>query len=444
MSESSAETVAYRSENSRSKQLYEQGLRVLPGANSRHSVTMDPYPIYVRSGKGCRIVDVEGEERIDFINNMTSLIHGHSHPVVMEAVRKQLEGGTAFAMPTEPELELASLLVERIDYIDKLRFCNSGSEAVMLAIKAARAFTGKTKIAKIEGAYHGSYDYAQVSESAMPEEWGAPNEPVSTAEPGVTPSTKAEVIVMPWNNAEACAAIIEKQRDDLAAVLIDPLPTALGWISPRPGFLESLRELTSNLGILLISDEVISFRVSYKGACHEYGIKPDVTALAKIIGGGFPVGAVGGSDEVMEVFDHRKGAKVHHGGTFNANPVTMTAGLATMKQMTPEAYDRLNDMGDYVRGRLNQLITRKEVPAQVTGKGSLLWFHLTDKELTDFRSFVNSSPPQSVFNQFTHEMLGHGIVYAGRGLSCLSTVMGQEELDTYVDAVEASLENVRF
>ena len=438
------ETVAYRSDRSRSKQLYEQGLRVLPGANSRHSVTMDPYPIYVSSGRGCRIVDVEGEERIDFINNMTSLVHGHAHPAIVEAVKKQLERGTAFAMPTEPELELASLLVERVDYIDKLRFCNSGTEAVMLAIKAARAFTGKHKIAKIEGAYHGTYDYAQVSEGPGPEEWGDPTEPDSATEPSVAPSVKTDVIVMPWNDIQACASIIEKHREELAAVLIDPLPAALGWIAPEPGFLESLREITRGYGILLISDEVISFRVSYNGACQEYGIKPDITALAKIMGGGFPVGAVGGSDEVMEVFDHRKGHKVHHGGTFNANPITMTAGLTAMKLMTPEAFDRLNEMGDHVRGRLNQLIARREAPAQVTGKGSLFWLHLTDKKMENFRDFVNNGPDKSLFHRFSQEMLGHGIVYAGRGLSCLSTVMGQEELDAYVDAVDASLDAVSF
>ena len=249
---------------------------------------------------------------------------------------------------------------------------------------------------------------------------------------------------MPWNNIEACASIIEKHKDQLAAVIIDPLPAALGWIPPKPGFLESLRRITQDYGILLISDEVISFRTSYKGACDEFGIKPDITALAKIMGGGFPAGAVAGSDDVMEVFDHRIGHKVHHGGTFNANPVTMTAGLTAMKLMTPEAFDRLNDMGDYVRGKLNDLIVRKEVPAQVTGKGSLFWFHLTDKPMDNFRDFVTVRPPKETFNKFTHEMLGRGIIYAGRGLSCLSTVMGQEEMDAYVDAVDASLDAVGY
>ena len=442
MSGSSKETIAYRSETSRSKQLYEQGLSVLPGGNSRHSIAMEPYPIYVSSGKGSRIIDVEGEERVDYINNMTSLIHGHTHPAVVEAVTKQLEKGTAFAMPTEPELELAQLLTDRVDYIDKLRFCNSGSEAVMMSIKAARAFTGRSKIAKIEGAYHGTYDYAQVSEGPGPDNWGDPDLPTSVIEPSISPNVASDVIVMPWNNLKVCTEIIDRHKNELAAVVIDPFPAALGWTEPAPGFLEGLREITRNLGILLVADEVISFRASYNGACAEYGIKPDITALAKIIGGGFPVGAIGGSDEVMEVFDHRAGHQVHHGGTFNANPITMVAGLETMKMMTPQAFDRLGEMGDQMRGRLNEIITKREIPAQVTGKGSMFWLHLTDKEFADFRSFVNAGPDQSVFNKFTHEMLGHGIVYAGRGLSCLSTVMTQEDLDAYIDAVETSLDNM--
>ena len=405
---------------------------------------MNPYPIYVSRASGFKLVDVEGEERLDFINNMTSLIHGHAHPAIVEAVSKQLERGTAFAMPTEPELELANLLVDRIDSIDKIRFCNSGSEAVMLSIKAARARTGKYKIAKIEGAYHGSYDYAQVSESANPTDWGDPAFPTSVSEPSVSPRVTDEVIAMPWNNLEACSSIIDQHKDELAAVIIDPLPAALGWIAPALGFLEGLRKLTSDLGILLISDEVISFRLSYKGGLDHLGIKPDITSMAKIIGGGFPVGAVAGTDDVMEVFDHRSGHKVHHGGTFNANPVTMIAGLTAMQMMTPQEFDRINGLGDYVRGKLNDLIVRKEVPAQVTGQGSLFWFHLNNRPMNDFRDFSAAGPSQDVFNKFTHEMLGHGIVYAGRGLSCISTVMGHEEMDAYVDAVDASLDAVGY
>ena len=439
-------TTAYRSESSRSKQLYDRATQVMPGGNSRHSIVFAPYPIYVHSGQGCRVTDVEGQERIDFINNATVAILGHANPQVMEAVAKQFARGASFAMPTEAEVDLASLLVERIDYLDKVRFCNSGSEAVMLCVKAARAFTGRPKIAKIEGAYHGSYDYAQVSLAPTPEQWGDPWAPASVAGTGSAPSVKDDVVVMPWNNTEACVALIEKHKEHLAAVLLDPLPSALGMIAPRPGFLETIRKVTREYDILLIADEVISLRLSYQGGCYEFGIKPDLVAMGKIIGGGFPVGSVGGSDEVMEIFDHTRPGKqwVQHAGTFNANPMTMTAGLATMRLMTPEAFDRLNRMGDYIRDRIGDLIARKEFPAQVTGKGSLFWVHLTNKELVDYRSFVNASHDWPLSDSLAHQMLDRGIVCINRDFGCLSTPMEKEELDAYVDALDASLEKLRL
>jgi glutamate-1-semialdehyde 2,1-aminomutase len=283
-----------------------------------------------------------------------------------------------------------------------------------------------------------------VSEASKPDQWGDDTEPNSVIEPSANPSVTDEVVVMPWNNKQACQNILDRHKDQLAAVVVDPLPCSMGVIPPRPGFLEFLREVTETNGILLVADEVMSFRLNYHGACYDYGIKPDLTSLAKIIGGGFPVGAIGGRDDVMEVFDHTKGYKVHHGGTFNANPVTMTAGLATMKQLTPEAYDRLNGMGGLLREKLTHLFTRKEIPAQVTGKGSLFWVHLTDNEIVDYRSVVGYTQGKPIFNDLAHEMLGHGIVAAGRGFGNLSTPMTEEELDIYVDALDASLTKLNY
>ena len=246
----------------------------MPGGNTRHSIAFSPYPIYVRSGKGCRVTDVEGQERVDFINNATVAILGHANPQVMEAVARQLELGTSFAMPTEPEVELASLLVDRVDYIDKVRFCNSGTEAVMNAIKAARVFTGRPKIAKFEGAYHGTYDYAQVSLTPDPETWGDPCSPRSIGALGSTPQSTEDVLVLPWNDIQACVDLIEANRDTLAALIFDPLPASLGLVAPKPGFIETLRDVTRANGVLLIADEVVSFRLSYRGGCAEFGVKP--------------------------------------------------------------------------------------------------------------------------------------------------------------------------
>ena len=249
-----------------------------------------------------------------------------------------------------------------------------------------------------------------------------------------------DVVVLPWNNFEACRTLIVKHKQELAAVIVDPLPLGIGLISPRPGFLELLREETERHGVLLIADEVMSFRLSYHGAMHELRINPDLTTLAKIIGGGFPVGAVAGSAKVMSVFDHTGNWKVRHGGTFNANPVTMTSGLETMKQMTPEAYDRLNRMGEEIRERLARMFADRLIPAKICGKGSIFAAHLTDRDLVDFRSLHGFSRTRPIYTDLCHEMLAQGIVTTARGIfGCLSTPMTELEMDAFVEALARSL-----
>lgn len=433
-------TTAYRSDSSRSRHLYDRALQVMPGGNTRHSIALTPYPIYVLHGSGCRVTDVDGEERIDFINNFTSAILGHADPDVTAAVQEQLELGASFSMPTRHEVELATLLVERVAYIDRIRFCNSGTEAVMIALRAARACTGRPKIAKVEGSYHGSYDYAQTSEAPSPASWGSRQEPASVIESGCVPAISQEVVVLPWNNREACERLIEKHRRDLAAVVVDPLPMRLGLIPPAPGFLQHLRAVTQACGVLLVSDEVLTFRLGYHGAMHDAGIRPDLMTLGKIIGGGFPVGAVAGRADIMEVFDHTREHRVHHAGTFNANPITMCAGVAAMKKLTPEAYARLDEMGAHLRSALETRLQARGTPAQVFGRGSLFAVHLTDRELIDYRSLVETSRGKAFLLELCHEMLGRGIVMSkDRLFGCLSTPMTQAELDAFVTALDESL-----
>jgi glutamate-1-semialdehyde 2,1-aminomutase len=432
----------YRGPDALSRQLYERASRVMPGGNTRHSVALAPYPIYARSGSGCRITDVEGEERVDFLNNYTSLILGHAHPQVTEVVQRRAALGTAFTMPTPEEVELAELLAARVAYVEQIRFCNSGSEAVMLAIKAARAFTGRHKIAKFEGAYHGMYDYAEVSEGPTPDAWGEVDAPASITEPGTPASVARDVVVLPWNRPEACHKLIEQNKNDLAALLVDPMPLGIGMIAPRPGFLLWLREETKRYGILLIADEVLNFRLDYHGAFHAYGITPDLATFGKIIGGGFPVGAVAGSRVIMSVFDHTGALKVHHGGTFNANPVTIAAGLETMRQMTPEAFDRLNHLGEYVRDGLRRLFRDTRRSAQVCGAGSMFLAHLTTEELIDFRSLRGFSRTNPIYGNLCHKMLEYGFILSPRGIfGCLSTPMGEAELDGLVEALGRALQN---
>jgi glutamate-1-semialdehyde 2,1-aminomutase len=430
----------YRDQGASSRQLYERASQVMPGGNTRHSVALAPYPIYARSGSGCRITDVEGDERVDFLNNYTSLILGHAHPSVTQAVQRRAALGTAFTMPTPEEVELAELITGRVSYVEQIRFCNSGTEAVMLAIKAARAFTGRPKIAKFEGAYHGLYDYAEVSEGPTPDDWGDANAPASITEPGTPHSVASDVVVLPWNRPEACRKLIEQNRNDLAALLVDPMPLGIGMIAPRPGFLQWLREETARYGIVLIADEVLNFRLGYHGACHAPLIAPDLTTFGKIIGGGFPVGAVAGSRRVMSVFDHTGALKVHHGGTFNANPVTIMAGLETMRLMTPDAFDRLNGLGEYVRDRLRRLFRDTGRAAQVCGAGSMFVAHLTADELVDFRSLRGFSRTNPIYGDLCHKLLEYGFILSPRGIfGCLSTPMTEGELDAFVDALGRAL-----
>jgi glutamate-1-semialdehyde 2,1-aminomutase len=412
----------------------------MPAGNTRHSIALSPYPVYARSGRGCIVTDVEGEDRVDFLNNFTALILGHADPAVTLAVQERVANGTAFAMPAAPDVELAELLISRVGYIDEIRFTNSGSEAVMMAIQAARAYTGRANVAKFEGAYHGTYDWAQVSEGPGAENWGLENAPASVAGRGSPDSVAAETLVLPWNDLAACRELIRGGAGSLAAVIFDPLPVGIGMIAPGPGFLEMLRDETSRAGIVLIADEVLTFRLGYHGALQECGMNPDLTCLGKIIGGGFPVGAVGGSRKVMEVFDHRKAGYVHHGGTFNANPVTMTAGLETMRQMTPEAFDRLNSLGGYLREKLTAAVRAAGRPIQVCGKGSLFVGHLSAEPLTGYRSMKGYSRTSPVYTELCHRMLKRGFLTSPRGIfGCLSTPMTEAELDGFAAAVAASL-----
>lgn len=363
----------YPDTNSKSKALYDRALTSLPGGNTRTTVFMKPYPIYAARGEGCRVFDVDGNELIDCINNFTSLIHGHGHPALIEAARRQLALGSAFGMPTESEIDLAELLAARLPSVDQVRFANSGTEAVMMALKAARAFTGRPKIAKCEGAYHGSYDYAEVSLDPKPADWGG-NAPVSVAYAKGTPdNVLADVVTIPFNDIEGAVSLIRQHGHDLACVLVDPMPNRAGLVPADKAYLEALRQATREAGALLIFDEVISFRLGYHGAQGLWGIDPDLTTLGKIIGGGFPVGAIAGKREIMAVFDPRHGKpSLPHGGTFSANPVTMRAGLAAMELLDRNAFARLDAIGEEVRKGINDAFRRHGVPGSAVGLGSLL------------------------------------------------------------------------
>src|SRR5436190_1297821 len=290
-SPSTPDMSAYRflDPSSASARLFAQAQRLIPGGTSKANFNVKPHPFYVASGRGCRITDLDGVERLDAINNFTALVHGHAFPPVVQAVTEQVARGSAFAASTREEVDLAQLLVERVPGVERIRFANSGTEGVMMAIKAARAYTGRDRIAKFEGAYHGYYDDVQVSFSSGPADWGPEHEPTSVpSSRGVPKHRVAETLVLPWNDRDAVERLLTRHAPEIAAVLVDPLSNRMGFIPPAPGFLDHVRRVTRALGILVIFDEVISFRVAAGGAQSRYGGDPDLTAFGKIIGGGFP------------------------------------------------------------------------------------------------------------------------------------------------------------
>ena len=430
-------TRAYASPDSMSARLWQRAQTVMPGGNSRTTVFMAPRPIYAAEGEGCWLTDVDGERRLDLLNNYTSLIHGHAHPAVTDAAARRLARGASFPLPTPEEIDLAALLAERVASVEQVRFTNSGSEAVMVAIKAARGFTGRPKIAKFEGAYHGSYDWAEVSLGSSPANWGPLEAPASIPySKGTPPSVLDEVVVLPFNHARLAAARIEREAENLAAVILDPVPNRVGLIPARAEFLAAVREVTSAHGILLIFDEVISFRVGHGGAQGVFGMRPDLTTFGKIIGGGFPVGAVGGRADVMAVFDPRDGKPaVPHGGTFNANPVTMAAGLAAMRLMDEAAYARLDEMGETLRSGLRACLERAGVPGAVTGMGSLFRIHPSDRVLVDYRSAVADDAEKQRLDRLHRALLDHGVLISPTGLGCLSTAVTEAEIEYFLEIV---------
>ena len=436
-----AETRRWAAPGSKSAKLFAQAQGVMPGGNTRTTVYMAPYPPYAASGDGCWITDVEGDRRLDCLNNYTALIHGHAHAAIVEAATRRLALGSSFPLPTPEEVELAALLCERLPGAERVRFTNSGSEAVMMAIKAARAWNGRPKIAKFEGAYHGSYDYAEVSLSSTPESWGSLAAPASTPySRGVPPAVLEDVVVLPFNHTELAVARIEREAKSLAAVIVDPIPNSVGLIPARRELLRALREVTTKHGIALIFDEVITFRVGYHGAQGAFGVTPDLTTLGKIIGGGFPVGAVAGRAEVMAVFDPTGGKPAApHGGTFNANPVTMAAGLAGMRLLTPEAFSRLDELGAKLRASLEACFKRAGVSGGVTGMGSLFRLHATDRELVDYRSTRTSPEEEARLQRVVRGLMERGVLMSVTGLGCLSTPMGDAELESLVETFAAVL-----
>jgi glutamate-1-semialdehyde 2,1-aminomutase len=421
----------------RSAALYQRALDLMPGGCSRNTVLRRPHPLYAASGQGCYVTDIEGVKRIDFANNMASLIHGHAHPQVVAAVTEQLQRGTAFTLATEAEIQYAEHLCGRNAAFEKIRFVNSGTEAVMSCLKAARAFTGRPKIAKVEGAYHGLYDYAEVSQTASPANWGAKDSPSSVPVAHGTPeSALNEVVVIPFNDPERALEILNRHADDLACVLVDLLPHRVGLIPASDAFLSALREWTQANGSLLVLDEVITFRGGYGGAQDDYSMQPDLTAMGKMIGGGFPVGALAGRRDVMEVMNPlRETVLFPHSGTFSANPVTMVAGLTAMTLFDQAALTRLNALNEQLRSQITEAIRVAEVPACVTGGGSMFRIHMKPEPPQNYRATYADAEEVQIRTALLDHLFEKGMMMINTCSGTLSTAMTTKELDVLTEVL---------
>jgi glutamate-1-semialdehyde 2,1-aminomutase len=427
------------SQTRKSEAVYKQACEVITGGVSRNTIFRKPHPDYAATASGCYITDIDGIRRVDFANNMASLIHGHAHPAIVEAVTEQLHRGTAFTMASQAELNLAGLLIARVKGFEKMRFMNSGTEAVMAMIKASRAYSGKPKIAKAEGTYHGTYDFAEVSQVTNPQNWGSIESPNSVPLAYGTPKGVLEnVVIFPFNDIEHTIAVLDRHAADIAAVLIDPVPHRVGLMPGKEEYIKAVYDWTRRNNALLIFDEVVTFRVGYGGMQENYSIQPDMTAMGKIIGGGFPVGAVAGRTDIMKVFDPRETPLLFpHSGTFSANPISMTAGYIAMQLFDRPAVERLNELTRKAIRQIEEMIKVVDVPVSITGAGSMFRFHLRPDPPKSHREAYQDKETVAVIKELLDYMYVNEHTMMINTFSCmLSTVMTQVEIDRLTESLQ--------
>ena len=427
----------------KSRALQREAEDVLPGGSSRGTAYFAPYPFFAAAGEGHWVWDVDGNRYLDFMLNATSLILGHGHPTIAEALGEQARKGTAFSTPTVTQIRVAKLLRDRVPSMETIRFTNSGTEGTLMAIRAAWAFTGKSKLAKFEGGYHGAHEHVAVSVKP-PAAALDPSGPTAIPEyPGQPTGVGKDVIVLPYNDLAACERLLRAHADEIGCLIMEPIVSSFGYVPGDPEFLRGIRKLTEQLNIVLVYDEVQSFRVAPGGAQELFGVTPDLTAFGKIIGGGMPVGAFGGRRDIMAQYDPTVagGARIAHAGTFNANPMTLLAGEAVLLAMTPAVYRRMADLGDSLRGKLRAALASTGVPTQVTGTASLFGVHFTPRPIRNYRDVVtgDAEMTKAVFIG----LLNEGILLQTSCAGSLGVMTTPAEIDTLVDAFARVVTRVR-
>jgi glutamate-1-semialdehyde 2,1-aminomutase len=427
-------------ELTRSKKLFEEAKKLMPGGvnspvRAFTSVDMDP-PFIVR-GEGAYIYDEDGNKYIDYVASWGPLILGHAHPKVKEALAECLEKGTSFGAPTELENEMARLIIDAVPGIEMVRMVNSGTEATMSALRLARAYTGRKKIIKFEGCYHGHSDPLLIKAGSGASTHGVPTSP------GVPEDSIQNTIIVPYNNIEALERVIFYEGgENIAAIILEPVAGNMGCVPPAVNYLEKLRELTEAYGIVLIFDEVMSgFRVAHGGAQQRFGVKPDLTCLGKIIGGGLPVGAYGGKKEIMEMVSPV--GPVYQAGTLSGNPLAMAAGIATLKQLNKDMYRDLEFKTAKVEAAFREAAREAKVPVCINRLGGMFSCFFTDKRVIDFETAASASMPR--FKVFFKEMLEQGIYLAPSPFEAafMSFAHSDEDIEKTIEAASKAFKKAK-
>jgi glutamate-1-semialdehyde 2,1-aminomutase len=394
-----------RLNQSKSDRLFEKARRLLPGGvNSpvRAFKAVGGSPLFIQKAKGSRIWDVDGNKYIDYVCSWGPLILGHAHPRVLEAIRKAASRGTSFGAPTELELKLAELIIRAMPSVEMVRMVNSGTEATMSALRLARAFTGRSKVIKFEGCYHGHADSFLIKAGSGATTLGTPDSP------GVPRSVAADTLTARYNDLESVSRLVDRHPRDVAAVIVEPIAGNMGLVLPQEGFLQGLRTLCTKHEILLIFDEVITgFRVAFGGAQEFFGIKPDLTTLGKIIGGGLPVGAYGGRREIMEMV--APSGPMYQAGTLSGNPLAMAAGYETLKILSERRglYVDLEKKGKQLAQELSTVIQKDRLPLRLSRIGSMFTLFFTEREVTEYQTAKSSDT--RLFGDYFGRMLDLGI-----------------------------------
>ena len=414
-----------------SEELFVESKKYFPGGVNSPVRAFKPYPFFVKSAGGSKLTDVDGKSYIDHCLAYGPLILGHANPKVVREVSNQLTIGTAYGTPTENEIILAKEVIDRIPSAEMVRFANSGTEATMSAIRLARGFTGRDKIVKFEGAYHGAHDYVLVKGGS-----GAATLPDSL---GIPEDTTKNTLSVPVNDEEALADLIEKEGENIACIIMEVVMGNVGCIEPKPGYLEFIRKITEENGIVLIFDEVITgFRASRGGAQQYYGVTPDLTTLGKIVGGGLPMGAFCGKKEIMELIAPQGG--VYQAGTFSGNPVSVQAGISTLTQLDDKFYKELERKGNFLRGNIQSIIDEEEYNIQPVGLASMFQIYFNPKEVYNYEDAQESDRKQ--FLRYFKTLLKEGVFIPPSQFECnfISNAHTMEDLQKTSDAIELALE----